>query len=44
MTKAELLKEFEMLQEEKAVKIDGIYWNSRKILEYGGNGNGKNKY
>jgi len=31
MTKTELMKEFEMLQEEKAVKIDGIYWNSRKI-------------
>lgn len=30
MTKAELMEEFEALQEEKAVKIDGIYWNSRK--------------
>lgn len=30
MTKAELMKELETLQEEKKVKIDGIYWNSRK--------------
>lgn len=30
MTKAELMKEFEALQEEKAVRIEGIYWNSKK--------------
>ena len=30
MTKAELMKEFEALQEEKAVTIEGIYWNSKK--------------
>lgn len=30
MTKAELMKEFETLQEEKNVCIEGIYWNSRK--------------
>lgn len=30
MTKAELMKEFEALQEEKAVRIEGIYWNSTK--------------
>lgn len=32
MTKAELMKEFEALQEEKAVRIEGIYWNSNKAL------------
>lgn len=31
MTKAELMKEFEKLQEQKKVRITGIYWNSRKI-------------
>lgn len=31
MTKAELMKEFEKLQEQKKVQITGIYWNSRKI-------------
>lgn len=31
MTKAELMKEFENLQEQKKVRIAGIYWNSRKI-------------
>ena len=30
MTKAELMKEFERLQEEKECRIEGIYWNSRK--------------
>lgn len=30
MTKAELVKEFEALQEEKTVRIEGIYWNSNK--------------
>lgn len=30
MTKAELMKEFDELQEQKHVHIDGIYWNSRK--------------
>lgn len=30
MTKAELMKEFDTLQEEKAVRIEGIYWNSNK--------------
>ena len=30
MTKAELMKEFETLQKEKAVRIEGIYWNSNK--------------
>ncbi len=30
MTKAELMKEFEELEKEKRVHIDGIYWNSRK--------------
>lgn len=30
MTKAELMKEFEELEKEKCVHIDGIYWNSRK--------------
>lgn len=30
MTKAELMKEFKELEEEKQVHIDGIYWNSKK--------------
>lgn len=30
MTKAELMKEFKELEEEKRVYIDGIYWNSKK--------------
>lgn len=30
MTKAELMKEFEELEKEKRVHIEGIYWNSRK--------------
>lgn len=30
MTKAELMKEFKELEEEKRVHIDGIYWNSKK--------------
>ena len=30
MTKAELIQEFETLQKEKAVRIEGIYWNSTK--------------
>ncbi len=30
MTKAELMKEFEMLQEDKQCRIEGIYLNSRK--------------
>lgn len=30
MTKAELMKEFEELEKEKFVHIDGIYWSSRK--------------
>lgn len=30
MTKAELMKESEALQKEKAVRIEGIYWNSTK--------------
>ena len=30
MTKADLMKEFERLQEEKKCRIEGIYWNSRK--------------
>lgn len=30
MTKAELMKEFDTLQKEKGVKIDGIYQNSNK--------------
>lgn len=30
MTKAELLKEFDELEKEKGVRIEGIYWNSRK--------------
>ena len=30
MTKAELLKEFDKLEKEKGVRIEGIYWNSTK--------------
>lgn len=30
MTKTELMKEFEELEKEKRVHIDGIYWNSKK--------------
>ena len=30
MTKAELLKEFDELEKEKGVRIEGIYWNSTK--------------
>lgn len=30
MTKAELLKEFDKLQSEKEIRIEGIYWNSKK--------------
>lgn len=30
MTKAELMKEFDELEKEKGVCIDGIYWNSKK--------------
>ncbi len=30
MTKAELMKEFDNLEKEKGLHIDGIYWNSRK--------------
>lgn len=30
MTKAELMKEFDELEREKGVRIDGIYWNSKK--------------
>lgn len=30
MTKAELLKEFDKLEKEKGVRIEGIYWNSKK--------------
>ena len=30
MTKAELLKEFDKLEKEKGVHIDGIYYNSKK--------------
>lgn len=30
MTKAELMKEFQELEEEKQMHIDGIYWNSNK--------------
>ena len=33
MTKTELMKEFEKLQEQKKVRIAWIYWNNRKILE-----------
>lgn len=30
MTKADLMKKFNELQEEKKCHIDGIYWNSKK--------------
>ena len=30
MTKAELMKEFDELEKEKGVHIEGIYWSSRK--------------
>lgn len=30
MTKTELMKEFDELQEQKHIHIDGIYWNSNK--------------
>lgn len=30
MTKAELMQEFEELQDSKGVKIEGIYYNSKK--------------
>ena len=30
MTKAEMMKKFHELEQEKGVHIDGIYWNSRK--------------
>lgn len=30
MTKAELMKEFDRLEEEKKCHIEGIYWNSNK--------------
>ena len=30
MTKAELLKEFDELEKEKGVHIEGIYYNSKK--------------
>ena len=30
MTKADLMKKFDVLQEEKKCHIEGIYWNSRK--------------
>ena len=30
MTKAELMKEFDELEKKKGVRIEGIYWNSRK--------------
>ena len=30
MTKAELIRKFNELQEEKRCHIEGIYWNSRK--------------
>ena len=30
MTKAELMKEFDELEKEKGVRIEGIYWNSKK--------------
>lgn len=30
MTKAELLKEFDKLEKEKGVRIEGIYYNSKK--------------
>lgn len=30
MTKAELMKEFDELEKEKGVRIEGVYWNSKK--------------
>lgn len=30
MKKTELMKEFQELEEEKGVRIEGIYWNSKK--------------
>lgn len=30
MTKAELMNEFDNLEKEKGVRIEGIYWNSTK--------------
>lgn len=30
MAKAELMKEFDELEKEKGVRIEGIYWNSTK--------------
>lgn len=30
MTKKDLMKRFDELQKEKACRIEGIYWNSRK--------------
>lgn len=30
MTKAELLKEFDKLEKEKGVRIEGVYYNCRK--------------
>ena len=30
MTKAELLKEFDKLEKEKGVRIEGVYYNSKK--------------
>lgn len=30
MTKVELMKEFDDLEKEKGVRIEGIYWNSKK--------------
>lgn len=30
MTKAELMKEFKELEEEKQVHVDGVCWNSKK--------------
>ncbi len=30
MTKAQLMKEFDELEKEKGVHIEGIYWNSKK--------------
>lgn len=30
MTKAELMKEFDKLEKEKGIHIDGIYYNSKK--------------
>lgn len=30
MTKAELMQEFDNLEKEKGVRIEGIYWNSTK--------------